>query len=397
MPRNDAGRFPFGHYAKRALENYKRHAKGRKSNIENYEDRTRRVAEDVRWLVSQGKIKAECPCERCFSLESYAALWHYWGAEAKNDIRPNPDRRSKWVARNLKREGAVERAPLDEDTRWGLLRVLFDVCWQARKHDLAERLDDAGELPARPSSDEGGDQAGVDRGLEALIDILEAGAARTLDGNAAALMDYGMVAFVCSTGARPLSTVEVYPTDFSADGVRVRVRVNKARRHRDGRPYEARLFDPGCLHLGSFFARRATLCVEMGIDPNRTPLFFNTTEASRLFRPELGIHVGCKVGEDQVSKAMRIVREGAASPAGRSNRARDIRHHLANRIFEEGGTVEDAAAQLGNTPAVLWRWYADWTKGRNLDRLAQKSRAGRGKGDVGAAAPVGSIPPDYAK
>lgn len=205
-----------------------------------------------------------------------------------------------------------------------------------------------------------------------------------------------MVAAVAATGARPLSIVELYAKDLSPDFKRIKVLVNKARRHRDGRAYEPRLYGHGRKHFRRFMARREALCVQLGIDSARSPVFFNTGKNTRLRDERAKLFIGRKVGEDQVTKAFAKTRALVASPEARQMRARDMRHYLANRIFDDKGTVEQAAAQLGNTPAVLWKWYADWQQGKGLDELAERSWADD-EPDAAPGAPVGSIPSDYAK
>lgn len=45
-----------------------------------------------------------------------------------------------------------------------------------------------------------------------------------------------------------------------------------------------------------------------------------------------------------------------------------IRHTIATRILDGGGTAEDAADVLGNSPAIVWKHYVRYTK-RRQDRI----------------------------
>ncbi len=51
--------------------------------------------------------------------------------------------------------------------------------------------------------------------------------------------------------------------------------------------------------------------------------------------------------------------------------AHRYRHTLATRLLEQGGTFEEVADILGNSPAVVRKHYGKWSKGRqaNIDRL----------------------------
>ena len=51
--------------------------------------------------------------------------------------------------------------------------------------------------------------------------------------------------------------------------------------------------------------------------------------------------------------------------------AHRYRHTLATRLLEKGATFEEVADILGNSPDVVRKHYAKWSKGRqaNIDRL----------------------------
>ena len=51
--------------------------------------------------------------------------------------------------------------------------------------------------------------------------------------------------------------------------------------------------------------------------------------------------------------------------------AHRYRHTLATRLLEQGATMEQVADILGNSPDVVRRHYAKWSRGRqaNIDRL----------------------------
>ena len=48
-----------------------------------------------------------------------------------------------------------------------------------------------------------------------------------------------------------------------------------------------------------------------------------------------------------------------------------FRHTLATRLLSRGASFEEIADMLGNTPEIMRKHYAKWSKGRqdNIDRL----------------------------
>jgi site-specific recombinase XerD len=52
-----------------------------------------------------------------------------------------------------------------------------------------------------------------------------------------------------------------------------------------------------------------------------------------------------------------------------------FRHSLAADLLMKGASVEDVAAILGNSPAVVIKHYSQWIKGRQerLDSLLEKT------------------------
>src|SRR5439155_1903224 len=54
--------------------------------------------------------------------------------------------------------------------------------------------------------------------------------------------------------------------------------------------------------------------------------------------------------------------------------AHRFRHTLATEILEAGGTFEDAAEVLGNSPNIVRKHYAKWSRGRQ-ERISSLLRA----------------------
>ena len=52
-----------------------------------------------------------------------------------------------------------------------------------------------------------------------------------------------------------------------------------------------------------------------------------------------------------------------------------FRHSLAADLLSKGASVEDVAAILGNSPAIVFKHYAQWVAGRQhrLDQIVEKT------------------------
>jgi len=61
---------------------------------------------------------------------------------------------------------------------------------------------------------------------------------------------------------------------------------------------------------------------------------------------------------DGAQRTLKAVFRQSAVPGAHSHR---FRHTLATEILEKGGTIEDAANVLGNSPMIIRRHYAQWS------------------------------------
>jgi integrase len=71
-----------------------------------------------------------------------------------------------------------------------------------------------------------------------------------------------------------------------------------------------------------------------------------------------------------VRAAERMLSAVFAKPEVRDAHAHRFRHTLATELFSKGHSYEDVADVLGNSPAIVKKHYAKWSKGRQ-ERLTR--------------------------